>query len=47
VAFELAWVRQALLEAGWRSAYLSRIEDLGAPVAEPEEENRAFVVAHK
>ena len=47
VAFELAWVRQALLEAGWRSAYFCRIEDLGVPVAEPEKENRAFVVAYK
>jgi SAM-dependent methyltransferase len=47
VAFDLAWVRQALLEAGWRSAYFCRMEDLGAPLAEPEEENRAFVVAYK
>jgi SAM-dependent methyltransferase len=46
-AFDLAWVREALLEAGWGTAYFCRIADLGLPIAEPEEESRVFVVARK
>jgi SAM-dependent methyltransferase len=46
-AFDLSWVRQALLDAGWRSVYFARIEDLGMPIASPEEEQRAFVIAMK
>ena len=46
-AFDLAWVREALLEAGWGNAYFCKLADLGLPIAEPEEESRVFVVARK
>jgi SAM-dependent methyltransferase len=46
-AFELSWVRDTLLEAGWRSVYFARATDLGMPIAEPEKEDRAFIVAAK
>lgn len=45
--FDLEWVRNALLEVGWRSVYFARGEDLGTLIAEPEKEDRAFVVAHR
>jgi hypothetical protein len=44
-AFDLAWVRETLLEVGWENVYSARIGDLGLPIAEPEEEGPAFVVA--
>ncbi|MBL7200277.1 MAG: class I SAM-dependent methyltransferase [Anaerolineae bacterium] len=47
IGFDLAWVRSALLETGWRSVYFARMEDLGMPIAEPERENRVFIVAYK
>ena len=46
-AFDLAWVRDALLQAGWRSVYVCRGDNLHAPVADPEAEERAFFVAQK
>ena len=46
-AFDLAWVRDALLQAGWHSVYLCRGDNLNLPVADPEAEERAFFVAHK
>ncbi|MFX1355578.1 MAG: class I SAM-dependent DNA methyltransferase [Promethearchaeota archaeon] len=46
-AFDLAWVRDTLLETGWRSVYFARAEDLSLPIADPESENRAFIVARK
>jgi SAM-dependent methyltransferase len=44
-AFDLAWVRQALLDCGWRSVHFARGLDLATPIDEPEKERRAFVVA--
>ena len=38
-------MRGALLDAGWRSAYFARLDDLGTPLAEPEAEGRVFAVA--
>ena len=46
-AFDLAWVRDALLQAGWRCVYLCRGDNLNLPVADPEAEEQAFFVAHK
>jgi SAM-dependent methyltransferase len=46
-AFDLERVRAALLEIGWRSVHFAHIEDLGTPIAEPEQENHAYIVAQK
>jgi SAM-dependent methyltransferase len=46
-AYDLAWVRDSLFRAGWRSVYFARIDDLGMPVPDPETLNRAFVIARK
>jgi hypothetical protein len=45
--FDMAWLRDMLLEAGWRCAYYARIEDLADPITEPEQESRVFFVALK
>jgi len=46
-AYDLAWVRDALFQAGWHSVYFARVDDLGMPVPDPETLRRAFVIAHK
>jgi hypothetical protein len=38
-------VQATLLETGFDSAYCAHIEELGAPIDDPETESRAFVVA--
>jgi SAM-dependent methyltransferase len=47
--FDLAAVRDALLETGWHDAYFARASDLATPLdvasGEPEREGRAFIVA--
>lgn len=45
--FEMAAVKSALLECGWRSVHFARSTDLATPIAEPEQEGRAFIVAIK
>jgi SAM-dependent methyltransferase len=45
--FDMAWVRDALLQIGWRDVHLARHEALATPIAEPEEEGRVFFVARK
>lgn len=45
--FDMAWVRDMLLEAGWRCAHCARIDDLADPITEPEQESRVFFVALK
>jgi SAM-dependent methyltransferase len=45
--FDLAWVQAALLETGFNSAHCAHVEELGAPIDDPEAESRAFVVAQK
>jgi SAM-dependent methyltransferase len=46
-AFDMAWVRQALLDAGWQSVHFARVEDLGTAIPAPEDQDRTFVVARK
>jgi SAM-dependent methyltransferase len=43
--FDLAWVRDALLETGYSQVHLSRLDDLGTPLDDPEAEGRAYIVA--
>jgi SAM-dependent methyltransferase len=43
--FEPGYVREALIEAGLRDIHIARVQDLGSPLAEPEEEARVFFVA--
>ncbi|GAA6750755.1 class I SAM-dependent methyltransferase [Thermus antranikianii] len=45
--FELEKVREALLDIGWKNVYFARIQDLKAPLDEPEQEGRVFIVASK
>jgi SAM-dependent methyltransferase len=45
--FDMAWVRDALLQAGWRDVHVARLEALATPIAEPEKEDRVFFVARK
>jgi SAM-dependent methyltransferase len=44
-AFDLSWVLETLLTDGWQSAHIAQIDDLGTPVAEPENERRVFFAA--
>lgn len=46
-AFDMEWVRTALLETGWQEVYYARLEDLNTPIDEPEQENRVFFVARR
>jgi SAM-dependent methyltransferase len=43
-AFDLAWVRNALLETGYSAVRLSRLNELGTPLDDPEAEMRAYFV---
>ncbi len=45
--FDLAWVRDALLEIGYGHVHLSRLDELGTPLEDPEAEGRAYIVAQK
>ncbi len=45
--FEIEQVRGALLDVGWKNVYFARIQDLKAPLDEPEKEGRVFIVAGK
>ena len=45
--FDMAWVRDTLLQIGWRDVHFARYEALAVPIAEPEKEGRVFFVAHK
>ena len=45
--FEMASVRQWLLDLGFEDVYFARTGDLVTPIEEPEQLPRAFVVAHK
>ena len=46
-AFDLADVRAALVGAGWNQIHFARLDNLAAPLDQPELENRVFVVAVK
>jgi SAM-dependent methyltransferase len=45
--FDMAWVRDTLLQIGWRDVHFARYEALATPISEPEKEGRVFFVAHK
>ena len=45
--FDMVWVRDTLLQTGWRDVRFARYDDLAAPIAEPEKERRVFFVARK
>jgi SAM-dependent methyltransferase len=45
--FDMARVRDALLQTGWRDVHFARYEALDGPITEPENEDRVFFVAHK
>jgi hypothetical protein len=45
--FDMAWVRDALLQIGWRDVHYARYEALAAAITEPEKEGRVFFVARK
>lgn len=47
VAFDLAQVKQTLLDTGFTSVRFARLQDLSAPLADPDEENRVFIIAVK
>jgi len=46
-AFEMAGVKSALLDVGWKNVYFAQIQDLKTPITEPEKEGRVFIVASK
>jgi SAM-dependent methyltransferase len=45
--FDMDWVRDTLLQTGWREVHFARYEALATPIAEPEKERRVFFVARK
>ena len=45
--FEMDTVQAALLEAGFRSTYCARSDDLATPLDDPETESRVFFVVEK
>ncbi len=45
--FDLAEVKAALLQAGWREPYFARLQALAVPLEKLEEEGRIYVVAGK
>ena len=45
--FEMARVKSALLDIGWKNVYFAKIQDLKTPITEPEQEGRVFIVASK
>ena len=46
-AFNMARVREALSDIGWKNVYFARIGDLSSPLSDPEKELRVFIVAHQ
>lgn len=46
-AFDLDWVRTALLDLGCRSVHFAHVESLDTPIADPEAQPRVFVVAQR
>jgi len=46
-AFDMEWVRSALLDIGWNNIRFARYQDLATPVANPEKEPRAVIIAEK
>jgi SAM-dependent methyltransferase len=46
-AFEMARVAALLADAGWKSVYCARLDDLRTPLPDPEAEPRVWFVARK
>jgi SAM-dependent methyltransferase len=46
-AFDLTAVEAALHETGWEQVHFARLEDLAAPLDDPEQVERVFIVARK
>jgi SAM-dependent methyltransferase len=47
VAFDLQAVREELFTTGFHRAWFAKLQDLGAPIEDPESENRIFILAEK
>lgn len=47
VAFDLLAVKEALLETGFSAVRFALLQDLSAPVDQPERERRIFIIAEK
>jgi hypothetical protein len=47
VAFALDAVKEALQDIGFRHVRFARLQDLQAPVEDPERESRIFIIAEK
>lgn len=45
--FEMAAVRDALLDTGWQQVDFARGQDLNTPITDPENESRVFFIARK
>jgi SAM-dependent methyltransferase len=45
--YDMEAVETALLEIGWKAVHFARIHELHTPIADPEGENRVFIVACK
>jgi len=45
--FDMDWVRDTLLQIGWRDVYFARYDALDTSITEPEKERRVFFVATK
>jgi SAM-dependent methyltransferase len=43
--FDLAWVRNAIVEMGYSAVHLSQLDELGTPLEDPEAEMRSYIVA--
>ncbi len=46
-AFDLQAVKEGLFETGFRSVRFSKLQDLSAPIDDPERETRIFILAEK
>ncbi len=45
--FDMASVRQALLEAGYETVHFAQVQDLTTSISEPEYHGRGFIIASK
>lgn len=47
IPFELEGVKQALLDTGFIHVRFAKLQDLSAPLSNPEQENRVFIITEK
>jgi SAM-dependent methyltransferase len=45
--FEMEWVKNALLDVGWKEVYFAQIQNLKNLISDPEKEGRVFIIASK